>query len=217
MKAAEAEMPIEEGFDRSPRKLYNKTAERSRQIDQAMASIKVVVAFALACGLGGLSWQDARPGQGGTSPATPPAVEPGKITPLLKEIFNEVLELGPRRGEDIIRQEFFVGEGDDDTYKDYHLVVLIQEIPGRRKMTLQVTRLVPDPDAPRVKYGRDPKLVICLVEGDRLQVSRKDYSEKELASLLPDLLRAIQDRKRLIRDRTPAPARGSGTTGTIFP
>lgn len=180
-----------------------------------MDSIRVV-SFALACLLGCLSQSNARPTHGGTFPFAR-AADPSRIPPLLKEIYSEVLELGPRAGEDVVRHEFFIGEGDDDTYKDFHLVVLIQDISGRRKMTLQVTRLVPDPDAPRVKYGRDPKIVTCLIQGDRLEVSRKDYSEKELASLLPDILRAIQDRKKLIRDRDPDPIRGSGTTWTISP
>ena len=177
---------------------------------------RLMVAFALICRLGSLGWSDARPGHGATPSPSPPA-NVDKISALLKQIYGEVLELGRRRGEDFVRQEFFVGEGDDDTYKDFHLVVLIQEISGRHKMTLQVTRLVPDPDTPRVKYGRDPKLVVCLVEGDRLEVGRKDYSEKELAALLPDLLRAIKDRKKLIRDMIPGPIRDSGATRIISP
>jgi hypothetical protein len=160
-----------------------------------------MIAIALACSLGCLGWPGARPDGGAAPPPRAAAANPGKILSLLREIYNEVLELGPRRGEDFIRHEFFVGEGDDDTYKDFHLVVLIQDIPGRRKMTLQVTRLVPDPDKPRVKYGRDPKIVTCLIKGERLDVGRTDYSDKELLSLLPDLLRAIQDRKKIIRDR----------------
>ncbi len=96
------------------------------------------------------------------------------------------------------------------------MVVLIQDIPGGRRMTVQVTRLVPDPQTPRVKYGRDPKTVVCLIERERLEVSRKDYSEKELMSLLPDLLRAIRDRKKLIRDH-PGPPGGGGRARIISP
>lgn len=89
---------------------------------------RLVMAFALACGLGCLGWSAARSCQGGI-PSLSPA-NSAKITTLLKEIYGEVLELGPRRGEDFIRHEFFVGEEDDDTDKDFHLVVLIQDSPG---------------------------------------------------------------------------------------
>jgi hypothetical protein len=134
----------------------------------------------------------------------PPAQAAGnaaRVSGLLKNIFDEVFELGPQAGEEIVRREFFVGQGDDDTYKDFHLVVLIQDVPGGRKMTLQVARLVPDPDHPRVKYGRDLKSVVCLLKGEGLVLARSDYAEKELASFLPELLRAIRDRKKLIRGR----------------
>jgi hypothetical protein len=175
---------------------------------------RLMMAFTLACELGCLIWPAAMSGQS-RIPSLSPA-KSGKVTTLLKEIYGEVRELGPRPGEDFIRHEFFVGEGDDDTYKDFHLVVLIQDIPGGRRMTVQVTRLVPDPQTPRVKYGRDPKTVVCLIERERLEVSRKDYSEKELMSLLPDLLRAIRDRKKLIRDHLGPPG-GGGRARIISP
>jgi hypothetical protein len=123
------------------------------------------------------------------------------VSSLLKEIFREVAEIGPYPGEEVIRREFFVGEGDDDTYKDYHLVVLIQDAPGGQKMILQVTRLVPEPGNPRIKKGRDSKLVVCGTNGCRLDLVKSDYTEKELSSFLPELLRAIRARKKLVRDK----------------
>jgi hypothetical protein len=140
-----------------------------------------------------------------TLPASPAARQAAeradKLSALLKDVFAEVSDLGRVPGEEFVRREFFIGEGDDDTYKEAHAVILIQEGGGRHKMTVQVTRLVPDPDNPRIKHGRDPKITVCLVSAGRLVLDRSDYSEKELISILPELLKAIRGRKKLVRDR----------------
>ncbi len=118
----------------------------------------------------------------------------------LRDIHGEVREMVKYPGEDFVRREFFVGKGDDDTYKDFHLVVLIQVIAKREKMTLQVTRLDPSAENPRVKYGRDVRLVICWVDPEVVEVVRSDYEDKDLAPLLPEMLRCIRERKLLVRD-----------------
>jgi hypothetical protein len=161
----------------------------------------VVVALAIVTAAGFAGQSAGRQVQGAPPPVRPQTKTAGKVSTLLKEIFKEVLEIGPYPGEEVVRREFFVGEGDDDTYKDYHLVVLIQDVPGGRKMILQVTRLVPEPGNPRIKKGRDSKIVVCGTNGGRLDLVKSDYTEKELASFLPDLLRAIRERKKLVRDR----------------
>lgn len=163
--------------------------------------LAVVIAFAISTAAGFDGRSAGWLGRGAPPAARQETKTAEKVSTLLKEIFKEVMEIGPYPGEEIVRREFFVGEGDDDTYKDYHLVVLIQDVPGGRKMTLQVTRLVPESGNPRIKKGRDSKLVVCVTNGGRLDLVKSDYSEKELSSFLPDLLRAIRDRKKLVRDR----------------
>jgi hypothetical protein len=164
------------------------------------SGITIALALSIALGFGG------RPAEGQgpcpSRPARPETKNAEKIPALLRDIFKEVLELGPYPGEELVRREFFVGEGDDDTYKDYHLVVLIHDVPGGQRMILQVTRLVPDPNNPRIKHGRDAKMIVCRTNGDRLDIVKSDYADKELSSFLPELLRAIRDRKKLMRDKS---------------
>lgn len=118
----------------------------------------------------------------------------------LRDIHGEVREMVKYPGEDFVRREFFVGRGDDDTYKDFHLVVLIQVIAKREKMTLQVTRLDPSVENPRIKYGKDARLVVCWIDREGVEVVRSDYEEKDLAPLLPEMLRCIRERKLLVKD-----------------
>jgi hypothetical protein len=135
----------------------------------------------------------------GSSPQEKPSPSAKKMAALLVEIHREVAEIGRYPGEEFIRREFFIGPGDDDTYKDAHLVVLIQEVGPERKMTLQVTPLIPSPENPRVKFGREVKVVVCRLAAGRVRLERSDYSEKELSALLPEMLRVIRDRKKLFR------------------
>jgi hypothetical protein len=134
-------------------------------------------------------------------PASPKQVKLDRETvSKLRDIHGEVREMAKYPGEDFVRREFFVGKGDDDTYKDFHLVVLIQVVAAREKMTLQVTRLDPSAENPRVKYGKDVRLVVCWMDQETVEVVRSDYEDRDLAPLLPEMLRCIRERKLLVRD-----------------
>jgi hypothetical protein len=142
----------------------------------------------------------------GTLAASPtlyvaPEAGPQKHLQALLEIYREVKELGPYPGEDFIRREFFVGKDDDDTNKNTHIVILIQNLEGRERMRLQVTTMEPSRNDPQVKYARAVKNIACVVEGDNVSIGRSDYSERELDRLAADILRAVLDKKKLLKLR----------------
>ncbi len=118
---------------------------------------------------------------------------------LFREIHCEVKEMGKYPGEDFIQWEFHIGPADDDTNQEDHLVILIQDIAGRKKMTIQVTHLEPSKFDANIRYGKETKKVICLIDEASVDVSRSDYDEKGLHSLLPDVLKAVKDKKNLIK------------------
>jgi hypothetical protein len=121
------------------------------------------------------------------------------VPALLREIEKTVRKIGGYSGEDFVRREFFLGEGDDDTYKTHYVGILIKDDAEGPRMTIQVTRLEPSRDNPRVKYARDPKTIICRFTADRAEIVRSDYSQAELGSLLPEVLRAVVDKKNLLK------------------
>ena len=121
-----------------------------------------------------------------------------KYLTVLKQIHAEVKEMGPYPGEDFIRREFFVGQDDDDTNKDIHVIVLIQSLEAKEKMTIRVTEMVKDPGNPRARLAKTSKALTCLVAADRLEVQSSDYGEKDLAKLVPEILTAIQNKKKLL-------------------
>ena len=126
-----------------------------------------------------------------------------KYLTVLKQIHAEVKEIGPYPGEDFIRREFFVGEDDDDTNKDIHVLVLIQSLESKEMMTIRVTEMVKDPGNPQARLARTSRALSCLVAGDRLEIQSSDYEEKDLAKLAPEILTAIQNKKRLLKLGTP--------------
>jgi hypothetical protein len=132
--------------------------------------------------------------------AAPPSPRKAQDVPtLLREIEKAVREIGGYPGEDFVRREFFLGEGDDDTYKTHYVGILIKDDPEGPRMTIQVTRLEPSRDDPRVKYARDPKTIVCRLPADKAEVVKSDYSQAELERLLPEMLRAVVDKKNLLK------------------
>ena len=121
------------------------------------------------------------------------------IPELLREIRVEVLGLGRYAGEDFARGEFFLGAGDDDTNKTHAVGILVQDGTEGSRMTIVVSRLEPDADNPRVKYARDPKTVVGRFAGGGVEVVRSDYPEAELEKLLPAVLKAVVDKKALLK------------------
>jgi hypothetical protein len=120
---------------------------------------------------------------------------------VLKQIYIEVKELGPYPGEDIIRQDFFLGPADDDSYKKEHVVVLIQVLDGAERMKIQVTEMLTRPDNPRIQLAGKARTITCSItkEGG-LTVLRSDYTAKEIARVAPDVLRAVRDKKKLLKE-----------------
>jgi hypothetical protein len=119
---------------------------------------------------------------------------------LLKKILAETRELGARPGEDFIRQEFFIGGADDDdTNKDTSVVVLIQSISGEKRMTIQVTRMERNRNDPRIKTARETRSIVGGPDGKDFRVARSDFAADELESVCAQILRAVQDKKRLLK------------------
>lgn len=127
-----------------------------------------------------------------------PAIEKRYLT-ILKEIHAEVKGMGLYPGQDFVQQAFFVGEDDDDTNKDIHVSILIQAQEQKEKMTIRVTRMIKDRRNPQARLAGTTKGLVCILGGDELEVQSSDYQEKEIAELAPEILTAVQNKKRLLK------------------
>ncbi|UCE41093.1 MAG: hypothetical protein JSV17_16915 [Candidatus Aminicenantes bacterium] len=122
--------------------------------------------------------------------------DPSKV---LREIYKEVKELGKFPGDDFIKREFFVGKDDDDTYQDIHALILIQNIDEIEKITIQVTYFQPNENDPTVKYAKNMKSISYALLQDEMVILKSDYDEKERKKFLPQILRAIRGKKKLLK------------------
>ncbi len=137
---------------------------------------------------------------GAAAPAAPD--DPPPPAALILDIHREVKEMGPYPGEDFVRREFFLGEDDDDTNKDIHVVVIIQAADGgAERMRVQVTAMERSANDPKIKYARGIKNLVCLVSAGEASVISSDYNAAGLAGVLRDLKRAVLDKKRLLKVR----------------
>jgi len=72
-------------------------------------------------------------------------------------------------------------------------------LEAKELMTIRVTEMAKDPGNPRARLAGRSRSLSCLVAGDRLEVLSSDYDEKEIAKLAPEILTAIQNKKRLLK------------------
>ncbi len=125
--------------------------------------------------------------------------KPKDAAGLLREIRREVAEMGPYPGEEFIRRDFSLGEDDDDTNKNHHVGILIQDLDGVPVMTIQITKLEPLRQNPRIRHGKDPRLVVCRFPQERVEITRSDYPENGIRDVLIEVLEAVRLKKRLLK------------------
>jgi hypothetical protein len=141
-----------------------------------------------------------------------PATSRGRdVSGLLRRIREEVLGLERYPGEDFHRGEFHLGPGDDDTNKTHAVGILVRGEAESFLMTIEISRLEPSHGDPRVFYARDPRTIVCAFPGREVRIVRADYPTGELEELLTAVLRAVVDKKNLLK-RLSGPRTGPPTS-----
>lgn len=130
-------------------------------------------------------------------------INPGSSEAGLREIYREVLAMGPHPGQTIVHWDFFIGEDDDDTNKNIHAAVIIAGERGARRMTVRISWMERLPGEPKAfRAGANKMLSCAIVENgadDAARLVRTEFAEKEWAVLAKGLLKAIRDKKNLLR------------------
>lgn len=117
---------------------------------------------------------------------------------ILKEIYKEVKEIGSYDNENFIKREFHINLDGNDRKKEEHVVVLINSVGDKEKMVVQVTYFEPE-RSEFVKYPKDIRLVLCYIKGDKIDIKKCDYNEREIRHLLPEILQGIRYKKKLLK------------------
>jgi hypothetical protein len=120
-----------------------------------------------------------------------------KIFEVLKEIHREVKEFGKFGKEKFINREFHLDLDGNEVNSEEHVNVLIYETGDREKMAIQVTYF--EPINRVTKYAKEIRSIICFLKGEQMEIEKCDYEEKQMKSLLPDILKEIRYEKELLK------------------
>jgi hypothetical protein len=118
---------------------------------------------------------------------------------ILKEIYNEVVELERYKDEDFLRRDFFMDLEDEDRSKAEHVVVLIRKEGKREIMLLQVTHLESRRKESMIKFATATKKISSHIEGNTIEIKETDYDEDEIKLLLPKILENIRLKKEYLK------------------
>jgi hypothetical protein len=137
---------------------------------------------------------------GGGAPALSPSQKaklPQDPRQLLMAIHNEVEEMGFRAHEDFLKREFHVNIDGSMANREEHVVVLCHPHANGEKMILQVTYFGEDARGGILRFSKLTREICCLIEDDALEILSNAFPEEETRSMLPLILRGIQDEKKI--------------------
>lgn len=119
---------------------------------------------------------------------------------VLKEIYLQMKDFEKYPGCDFIKREFFVGEDDDDTNKDIHVVILVQDVDEKEKITIQVTYMERSKGKPVIGIAKYVKILSFFIQEDQIEIIKSDFDAKEKEIVLPGVLQAIKNKKKLLKE-----------------
>ncbi len=121
-------------------------------------------------------------------------------TKILKEIYQEMKEFEKYPGYDFIKREFFVGEDDDDTNKDIHVVILVQDVDEKEKVTIQATYMERNKGRPVIGIAKYARVLSFFILEDQIEIIKSDFDIKGREFVLPGILQAIKNKKKLLKE-----------------
>jgi hypothetical protein len=120
----------------------------------------------------------------------------------LRRVREEIREVAEYAGEGFIKWECFIGgPDDDDTNKDQHVVIMIRRLESVERMTVSITALERSRRDPKIKYARGTKTIACDLADGTARLVSADYDAPASDEIAAAVLRAVLDKKRLLRER----------------
>ncbi len=123
----------------------------------------------------------------------------GDVFAILKEIYQEAAEMEGEDGEGFIEREFFIELDKNDENKEEHVIFLSQRIKDEEKVLLQITYFKPSETQTRVKYPRETREIVYYLRGEEVIFKECNFESGELELLLKDILKGIQNKKKLLK------------------
>jgi hypothetical protein len=122
-----------------------------------------------------------------------------QVQKLLKEIHDEVVEIGVQVEDNFIKREFWMDLDGNEGNKEEHVVVMRHDDGHDLKMTVQVTYYMPDKGVHWVRFAHATKSVLCCIRKNGFDIYRSDYSSEEMTKLFPEILKGIRNKKEILK------------------
>jgi len=122
-----------------------------------------------------------------------------QIQKFLKEIHDEVVEIGVQIEDNFIKREFWMDLDGNEGNKEEHVVVMRHDDGHNLKMTVQVTYYMPDKGVHWVRFAHATKSVLCCIRENGFDIYQSDYSSEEMTKLFPEILKGIRNKKEILK------------------
>lgn len=120
------------------------------------------------------------------------------IASQIKKIYLEVKPAALVSPEGLREWQSFLGQDEDDSYKDDHLFILILEKNDEVIMWIQVTKFKAQDDRPIIKIAQDSKQIKAVIKEEATLIEKNDFEPKETELILQEILKSIEKKKKLL-------------------
>jgi hypothetical protein len=118
---------------------------------------------------------------------------------MIVQIYNEVKEMGPRQGEDFIKREFHFDLDGRRQNREEHILVFSYLSRDQQIFSIQITYYQDEDSKNYQGKALDIKDINCLIKDEIAEIKECSYSQKEIKSLLPQILDGIKREKELLK------------------
>lgn len=120
------------------------------------------------------------------------------IASQIKKIYLEVRPAALVSPEGLREWQSFLGQDDDDSYKDDHLFILILEKNDEVIMWIQVTKFKAQDDRPIIKKAQGSKQIKAVIKAGTTVIEKNDFEPKETELIFQEILKSIEKKKKLL-------------------
>jgi len=120
------------------------------------------------------------------------------LSQKIREIYKEVRPAALVSPEGLREWQSFLGQDEDDSYKDDHLFILILEKAEESILWIQVTKFEAQTDRSTVKKAKGSKLIKAVLRKEETIIEKNDFDPEETGLILGEILKSIENKKKLL-------------------
>ncbi|MBD3415211.1 MAG: hypothetical protein GF421_12385 [Candidatus Aminicenantes bacterium] len=117
---------------------------------------------------------------------------------IIIQIYHEIKDMGPREGEDFIKREFHFDLDGRKQNREEHILVFSYVSRNQQIFSIQITYYEDENSKDYQGRALEIKDINCLITDETAEIKESSYSQEEIKSLLPQVLKGIQRERELL-------------------